>query len=661
MNPFFSEEHTSHPNAYDTLTSNEQATIDRICDQFESKLIAGQNPRPEDFVEAVDGPCLELLICEMLSIELHHRTADHQEVEARYHARFPEFRDAIQSTCATLARSLRPGTQLNEFRIARQIGAGGMGVVYEAFDTKLERKVALKMLPELLCEEPDRLKRFEREAKVLASLSHANIATLHGLEEHGGTRFLVMEWVDGESLAERIARGRLDVAEAIRMFGQIAEALEVAHDHGIIHRDLKPANVNCMSDGKVKVLDFGLAVPLHRPDRTDPSSSSSTAFPQEVEVSSLSGTVPYMSPEQARGEPLNKRTDIWAFGCCLFEAITGQRAFQGETRIDVLMAVLQREPDWKVLPHEAPAGIKILLRRCLEKDHRRRLRDIGDARLELGDCLAKGTSSVERQAEPDIGNRIVKHRKVSLLNLGLGVIVGAVITAIVAWFGWPDRQSEHFQHVGLFEITVPESQHFAMARFVPLGCAMPAFALSPDGRILAYVANDSGTAKLMVRDPQGKTKVISGTEDAYHPFFSPDGDWIGFFAKGRLKKVAVEGGSPIDLSTVSFSSRRDMVGGRKNLLCGQSCRHAGRCYFRSRPFTRSHSFKTEIASVLLARGLARNSRSYRLSVWRWNRSCPTANWTSQIVVATGTGCSCQIRCQRPSRLRVTGATDGSAL
>ena len=284
---------------------------------------------------------------------------------------------------------LSSGTRIGVYQVTAKIGAGGMGEVWQARDTKLDRDVALKVLPEAFTSDPERLARFEREAKVLASLNHPNIGSIYGLEESEGVRALVLELVEGPTLAERIAEGAIPVDEALPIAKQIADALEAAHARGVIHRDLKPANVKVKADGMVKVLDFGLAKALEREAVGDPSESP-TRTAAATRAGVIMGTAAYMSPEQARGKPLDKRTDIWSFGCVLYEILTGRRAFGNETAIDTISAILGREPDWRRVPEAIPAGVRRLLRRCLEKDSRRRLHDVADARIELEDLERKG-------------------------------------------------------------------------------------------------------------------------------------------------------------------------------------------------------------------------------------------------------------------------------
>ena len=280
-------------------------------------------------------------------------------------------------------------SRLGSYDILSALGAGGMGEVYRARDVKLGREVAIKILPEAFSQSQERLARFEREARLLASLNHPNIATIHGLEESGGMRWLVMELVEGETLAERIARGAIPVNDALLLFRQVADGLEAAHEKGIVHRDLKPANMKITPQGKLKVLDFGLAKALLVDSGAlDGLSQSPTISREATAPGVILGTAPYMSPEQARGKAADKRADIWAFGCCLYEALCGRRAFAGETASDTIARILEREPDWGRLPKATPAGIQRLLRRCLQKDQGRRLQAIGDARIEIEEGLA---------------------------------------------------------------------------------------------------------------------------------------------------------------------------------------------------------------------------------------------------------------------------------
>ncbi|MCH7604066.1 MAG: serine/threonine protein kinase [Planctomycetes bacterium] len=288
------------------------------------------------------------------------------------------------------------GSQLGPYTITREIGRGGMGVVYLARDSRLDREVAIKCLPDELADDAERLARFEREAKLLASLNHPHIATIFGIEEADGNQYIILEYVEGETLAERLQRGAIPVNEALPIAGQIAEAMEAAHEKGVIHRDLKPANIKFTADGEVKVLDFGLAKAIDEHISTSSEiANSPTMAPQGSPTISgvILGTAGYLSPEQARGRPVDKRADIFAFGCVLFEMLTGEKLFTGETVSDSLASTLKVEPTWAELPADTPPTIHLLLRRCLAKDRKRRLHDIADARVELEETIADPSGS----------------------------------------------------------------------------------------------------------------------------------------------------------------------------------------------------------------------------------------------------------------------------
>jgi serine/threonine-protein kinase len=408
-----------------------------------------------------------------------------------------------------------------------------MGEVYQAHDTKLGRDVAIKVLPEAFTHDPERLSRFQREAKMLASLNHPNIATIYGLEQSEGLHYLVMELVSGQTLAERIHAGALKIDEALKVGGQIAEALEAAHEKGLIHRDLKPANVKVTGEGRVKVLDFGLAKAYSGDCGVD-LSNAPTLTTMGTEEGRILGTPAYMSPEQARGKAVDKRTDIWAFGCVLYEMLTGKQAFRGETISDTIAAVLEREPAWQMLPPSTPAKIRDLLRRCMQKESQRRLRDIGDARIEIEEALA-APAKVESTA-PVKDNRALGRRP---LILGLGALfLIAVIASLVTWILKPSSP----QPVTRTVVSLPPGQQLAGLE------DGPAVALTPDGTLLAYVARQGGSQQLYLRAMDSlESKPIPDTEGATEPFFSPDGQWLGFFAGGKLKKVAVSGGAALIL------------------------------------------------------------------------------------------------------------------
>ena len=328
---------------------------------------------------------------------------------------------------AAESNALKNGTNLGPYEILALLGAGGMGEVYEARDTKLGRSVAIKVLPSAFVDDTERLVRFQREARMLASLNHPNIATIHGLEQAEGVHYLVMELVPGETLAERIRKGPLPLEQALKIASQIAEALEAAHEKGVIHRDLKPANVKVTPEGRVKVLDFGLAKAFV--DDTRERSSAPTVTALGTEEGRVLGTPAYMSPEQARGEPVDKRADIWAFGCLLYELLTARKAFRGESLPDTIAAVLEREPDWQALPASTPPKIRDLLRRCLQKDQRRRMRDIGDVRVEIEEASA---SSVMGRAAG--GTKSMRMRRGGALRLGAVLLLLAALTGIAVWY-----------------------------------------------------------------------------------------------------------------------------------------------------------------------------------------------------------------------------------
>ena len=292
------------------------------------------------------------------------------------------------------------GQTISHYRITAKLGEGGMGEVYRAEDTTLKREVAIKVLPAQFTQDTERLARFQREAQLLASLNHPHIATIHGLEQADGVRFLILELVEGQTLAERLRRGPLPMDEALEICRQIAEGLEAAHENGIIHRDLKPANVSVTPEGKVKILDFGLAKALG-PELSEEELANSPTFTGEMtRAGVILGTAAYMSPEQARGKPVDKRTDVWAFGCVLYELLTGRQTFAGETITDILGAIVHKEPDWELLPERTPWGIRRLLWRCLEKDPHERLRDIGDGRIEIRQAKTETADPALTQGAP---------------------------------------------------------------------------------------------------------------------------------------------------------------------------------------------------------------------------------------------------------------------
>lgn len=428
----------------------------------------------------------------------------------------------------------------SKYKILEEIGRGGMGIVYKAEDISLARKVAVKVLPETFTGDLERLARFEREAKLLASLNHSNIATIHGLEEADGKRFLVMELLEGDTLAERISRGPLPLEQTLKVCLQIAEGVEAAHEKGIIHRDLKPSNVKITPDGKVKVLDFGLAKAFFEEKAASDLSKSPTITEQMTEAGVILGTAAYMSPEQAKGKAVDKRTDIWAFGCILYECLSGKRAFMGETVTDMLVAILMGEPAWDALPEPLPWKVKGLLNRCLQKDAKERIHDIADARIEIADALSQ---PLLFELAPLGKARIIW----KAIALGLGVLVFGLTSAFIGLL----LKKPPTTPIVKTTIDLPEgTQLLKLAKnSVPSETEL---ALSPDGRYVAFSAGPEGlraNAKLYLRAmDSSEARLIA--EGARCPFFSPDGLWIGFWGQGKLQKVSASGGIPIPLCDV---------------------------------------------------------------------------------------------------------------
>jgi eukaryotic-like serine/threonine-protein kinase len=429
------------------------------------------------------------------------------------------------------------GTNLGVFRIDALIGVGGMGEVYRAHDTKLGRDVAIKILAASIVGDAEHRARFEREARMLAALKHPHIATIHGIEESGGVYGLVLELIEGETVADLLAKGPLPVADVLRIARQLVDGLDAAHEKGIVHRDLKPANVAIAANGDVKILDFGIAKAVVLPGTATGDTSRRTEVAAHTEMGTVLGTAPYMSPEQARGLPVDKRTDVWAFGCVCFEMLVAKRAFDGATFSDTIAAVLAHEPAWSLLPSATPPSVRRLLHRCLDKDPRRRLRDIADARSDLDDTAAE--SSVAAAPRRRRGAEYAGWAAAALLVVGMLAALPSLL----------HREGVTLP-VSRTTIVLPAEQRLATGdRSYPL-------ALSRDGSRLAYVAEIAGIPQLAVREiGELKPTVVPGTAGANHPFFSPDGEWIGFFASGALQKVAVAGGSPIRICNVASGTR----------------------------------------------------------------------------------------------------------
>ena len=453
------------------------------------------------------------------------------------------------TTCqlpAGLARPKIVGTvslelrhQLAHYEILAPIGKGGMGEVYRARDGKLGRDVAIKVLAEELSQDKEWLQRFQREARLLAQLNHSNIATLHGLEEADGQQFLVMELVEGETLAERIARGPIPLDEVLSLIRQIAEGLEAAHEKGVIHRDLKPPNIKVTPDGDVKVLDFGLAKAFS--DKAAPSTSTGLSeSPTLVHASTgaemILGTLAYMSPQQARGQVVDRRADIWAFGCVLYQMLTGVSAFRGATSSDLLVQVLTCEPKWDALPAGLPPALRRLLERCLEKDPRRRLRDFGDALFEIEEASAQLLGNAVTEASTARSSTTWTQL---LLWTGVSVLI-AILAFAAGRLG------------SLAPATGPPALHarIELTPGINLWIGMrPSVAVSPEGRSIVLAVERNGVPQLYRRPLAEDAFVpLDGTLGGTGPFFSPDGLWLGFFADGKLKKVPTVGGAAIVLA-----------------------------------------------------------------------------------------------------------------
>jgi len=429
------------------------------------------------------------------------------------------------------------GTRLGPYEVLSALGAGGMGEVYRAKDTKLGRDVALKILPASFTDDPERVARFRREAQVLASLNHPHIAQIYGLEEANGTQFLILELVDGESLDKRIALGRVPVDEALGIAKQIAEALEAAHEKGIIHRDLKPANIALTEDGNVKVLDFGLA------KATDPAGGVSSGATNSPTITSpalmtgvgvLLGTAAYMSPEQAKGRVADKRSDMWAFGCVLYEMITGRRAFEGDDVSVTFAFILTRDPDWSNLPATTSESIRRLLRRSLQKDRNRRLESAADARLEIEDALTlqlTGAASGTFRRTPWI--------TAAAVTLVLGALGGAWIMSRLR-----PRQME--TRVLRLQIDPPPGGQFMLGGNGPI---IGTLAISPDGRTVAFPARVNGKTGLWIRQlDAGAASLLPGTEGAAFPMWAPDSRSLAFFVRGKLQRIEIGSSTPVTIA-----------------------------------------------------------------------------------------------------------------
>ena len=462
-------------------------------------------------------------------------------------------------------------TTISHYRVTEKIGAGGMGEVYRATDERLDRDVAIKVLPGEVANDEARLARFEREAKLLASLNHQNIATLHGLEEHEGQGFLVMELAEGTDLAHRIALRPVPIDEALDYARQIAEGLEAAHEKGIIHRDLKPANIMLSSVGGIKILDFGLAKAFEPPG-SDPSTPESIADSPTLTAAVtgtgvLLGTAAYMSPEQARGKAVDKRADVWAFGCVLFEMLTGKKAFQGNDASQVMAAILRDDPEWSELPPGTPDHVRRLLARCLVKNPRDRLHDIADARIELSSRPVDDEIRTETIASAQVRRGLGTWLPWSMAAVSMAVTIAAVLG--LQQTPPPGSAAKVFVGLSPAEWLGSNGPNKTPTMFWRL--SRTAFALSPDGRFLVFSGGDASGSRLYLRDLEGlAASPMAGTEDGTGPFFSPDGHWIGFWADGKLKKVPIDGGPPIPICDVARCPEGASWGPDDTIVFGQN-------------------------------------------------------------------------------------------
>jgi serine/threonine-protein kinase len=506
----------------------------RLKEAFEGARALALDARPAYLAEVCNGD-------EALRHEVELLLAHHDQAASFLETPAMPFDDSV------VAKSLE-GKSIGPYQVSTLIGAGGMGEVYSARDTKLNRLVAIKVLLPALANDPDRLARFGREAQLLASLNHPHIAQIHGFDNTGGLHALVMELVEGPTLADRIAQGAIPIDEALAMAKQIAEALEAAHEQGIIHRDLKPANIKVRPDGTVKVLDFGLAKAI---DSTFRESADARHWPPHGVLATgagvIVGTAAYMSPEQARGRPVDRRADVWAFGAVLYEMLTGHPAFPGETVSDTIVAILEREPDLTVLPAISPPPIRRLLRRCFEKDRTRRLADMADARLDIDDALSG--SEIDAPVTPSISRTRERLTWASSLLL--------VVLAAAAMVAWATRSVSIPLETTRTILSVAPTGEGSGANPLEqrVGSARPTrteVALAPDGKTLVFGAIWGGRQQLYARAMDQLSAIpISGTSGGSSPFFSPDGQWVGFGADGELRKVPLSGGPAVTLCKAS--------------------------------------------------------------------------------------------------------------
>jgi serine/threonine protein kinase/Tol biopolymer transport system component len=428
--------------------------------------------------------------------------------------------------------SLSPGDRIGPYLVVGKIGEGGMGEVFRATDARLKRDVALKVLPASAVGDPEKRRRFEREAQVLAALNHPAIAQIYGVELDGDEPIIVMEHVDGDTLADRLAKGALPIDDVIAIGLQICDGLEAAHERHVIHRDLKPANIKIRPDGTIKILDFGIARVLATDTAVD-TANSPTMLGGSTDAGIILGTAAYMSPEQARGRAVDKRADIWAFGCIVYEMLAGKPAFSGESTTDILADIVKNDPDWTRLPAATPHRLVDVLKRCLQKHARDRLRDIGDARFEIERANDPELRTADASSAPS------RSRMAGAAWFAAGAALGAAVLLLAS----PWRRGETPAPAPVHStIVLPTNTTLALSR----GSAV---ALSPDGRLLSFTGRSGAKTQLYLRPlDQFEATPLPGTDGASNPFFSPDGRWIGFFANEKLKKVSIDGGAPVTVA-----------------------------------------------------------------------------------------------------------------
>ena len=526
------------------------ARRDLISDLYHRALARAPEERIAFLAEACDGD--ESLREEVVSL-LEFEPASARLLE----------RPAVAVAAVGASGTSMIDRRIGPYTIVAPLGAGGMGEVYRARDSKLGRDVAIKILPAHFTADSERRARFAREARTLATLNHPHIGAIYGLEEADGLTALVLELVEGQTLADRLERGPLPLALALTIARQIAGALEAAHEKGIVHRDLKPANVvlqgsldRLSSEVRARVLDFGLAKPMML-DSAAPTQAPSDSFDGTADGRIL-GTPAYMSPEQARGQDVDRRTDIWAFGCVLFEMLAGRRAFHGDTISDTFVSVLERDPDWDALPRDTPAAVRTLLRRCLRKDPQKRLHDIADAVLDIDDAITTPRDVADAGARPDRGRSV---------RAVLPWLVAVALGGALAWVGWRDYRASTASSASPAEaaqLTIHSLE----------GGANSVFQMSPDGRYLAFAPILTGRPMLWVYwIATGETTALAGTEGARHSFWKFDSQEIAFFAGDQLKTVSLRGGLPVKIATVD-SNVAGGTWGRNNVIVVTKLRDA---------------------------------------------------------------------------------------